>query len=135
MRSVEGLSKSLVQTWNIPAKYVIGHSDVAPDRKQDPGERFDWQRLAAAGVGIMPGEKQLSPGAAAQRPAGKPERFVACRDLLGAVGYDGVSKVSSDKELECYIMTFQRHWLPTHLSGLADDETLARLAIVAGMMV
>ena len=46
---------SIVRRWAIPAGRIVGHSDIAPDRKQDPGELFDWPRLAAAGLGLWPG--------------------------------------------------------------------------------
>ena len=48
------LCRAILERWPIPARRVLGHSDVAPDRKQDPGELFDWPRLAAAGIGLWP---------------------------------------------------------------------------------
>ncbi len=50
MRSLEGLLSAILMRWNIPAAGVIGHSDMAPGRKIDPGPRFDWQRLALQGL-------------------------------------------------------------------------------------
>ena len=54
MAALEDLAAELLSRHPIPARNVVGHSDVAPGRKTDPGERFDWARLAAAGIGLWP---------------------------------------------------------------------------------
>src|SRR5665213_2983903 len=54
MAAVEALCRELVARHRIPAHRVVGHSDIAPERKADPGELFDWPRLARAGIGIWP---------------------------------------------------------------------------------
>lgn len=54
MNALEGLMTRIMQRWGIAAHRVIGHSDMAPGRKIDPGPRFDWRRLARAGLSIWP---------------------------------------------------------------------------------
>lgn len=54
MACLEGLMRGVMARWDIPAHRVIGHSDMAPERKQDPGPRFDWRRLARLGLAIWP---------------------------------------------------------------------------------
>lgn len=54
MRCLEDLLAGLLQRWSIPAERVIGHSDMAPHRKTDPGPRFDWRRLARQGLSVWP---------------------------------------------------------------------------------
>ena len=54
MDGLETLLRGVMERWNIPAAHVIAHSDMAPTRKGDPGARFDWQRLARAGLSIWP---------------------------------------------------------------------------------
>ncbi len=54
MAALETLLGGILHRWNIGPEGVIGHSDMAPDRKQDPGRRFDWQRLAREGLSVWP---------------------------------------------------------------------------------
>jgi len=98
----------------IPAINVVAHSDIAPDRKQDPGEFFDWAGLAANGVGLCP--------TAGLAPAG------VAAALLAAIGY------RMDLPLDLLLAAFQRHWRPERVDGAADAETLARLAGVAALI-
>ena len=60
IEAVEELSRGIIARWNIPARFVVGHSDIAPHRKQDPGELFPWQRLAGAGIGLWPDFSQCT---------------------------------------------------------------------------
>jgi N-acetylmuramoyl-L-alanine amidase len=98
----------------IPARNVVAHSDVAPDRKEDPGELFDWQGLAANGVGMWPAEDGPATG----------DPLI----LLDAIGY------RTDLALPVLLRAFQRHWRPERVDGIADAGTLARLAAVAAAM-
>jgi len=98
----------------IPPQNVVGHSDIAPDRKQDPGEYFDWEGLAANGVGLWPTEPVL-PAPPADQALG----------LLGAIGY------RTDLALPVLLTAFQRRWRQTRVDGEADAETMAVLAAVA----
>ena len=54
MAALEGLLRDILARWHIPARGVIAHSDMAPDRKGDPGRRFDWRRLALQGLSVWP---------------------------------------------------------------------------------
>lgn len=54
MTALEGLLQGIVARWSIPAYNIIGHSDMAPTRKSDPGPRFDWHRLARQGLSVWP---------------------------------------------------------------------------------
>jgi N-acetylmuramoyl-L-alanine amidase len=111
MAAVCDLCLAILSRHPIPARNVVAHSDVAPDRKEDPGELFDWEGLASQGVGLCPREAPPVPGDPLT--------------LLGAIGY------RTDLDLPVLLRAFQRHWRPARVDGVADSETLARLAAVA----
>jgi N-acetylmuramoyl-L-alanine amidase len=103
------LAGAILTRHPIPAWRVLGHSDVAPLRKDDPGELFPWGRLAGQGIGLWP-VKGDDPG----------EAKVA--DLLTRYGYD--PEASPGKS----VTAFQRHFRPARVDGMADAETRALLA-------
>jgi N-acetylmuramoyl-L-alanine amidase len=93
------LSQGILARHRIPGYRVLAHSDVAPTRKVDPGEKFDWQRLAQAGVGLYPPE-------GVPKPAEKPDR-ARFLEKLGRYGY----AIGSDAEAEsAAIEAFRRHY-------------------------
>ena len=100
----------------IPPGHVVGHSDVAPDRKQDPGELFDWQGLAGQGVGLWP-SAMAAPAAPEAVPA-----------LLSRIGY------RADLPQPVLLTAFQRHWRPEQVDGVADEQTRGLLRAVADAM-
>jgi N-acetylmuramoyl-L-alanine amidase len=103
------LAGAILARHSIPAWRVLGHSDVAPARKEDPGELLPWVRLAAKGIGLWP-DQAADPGNA-QVPK-----------LLAHYGYD------LEAPLEKTVIAFQRHFRPTRVTGMADAETRALLA-------
>jgi N-acetylmuramoyl-L-alanine amidase len=110
------LCRAILGRWRIPPQRVLAHSDVAPDRKQDPGELFDWSRLGAAGIGLWP-----PPGAGASRP---PDRLQAD---LARFGYGLAPSRRLDEPTRLVLAAFQRHFRPARVDGVPDLETLARL--------
>jgi N-acetylmuramoyl-L-alanine amidase len=117
MASVEILCRDLILRHAIPAHRIVGHSDIAPERKIDPGELFDWPRLARAGVGIWP-------PANAPRPRGGTDRAQALADLAG-IGYCATQESQAPA-----IAAFQRRFRPVCCDGRLDRETAARLSEV-----
>jgi len=113
MAAVCDLCLDILGRHPIPARNVVGHSDIAPDRKQDPGELFDWEGLARNGVGLWPARDPAPPAEAEILP------------MLGAIGY------RTDLPLPVLVTAFQRHWLPGRADGIADAATRARIAAVA----
>lgn len=108
----------------IPHRNVVGHSDVAPDRKDDPGEKFDWEGLARNGVGLWPdGVPDLGTGGAVRDAASLRD----VRRALADIGYDVAREGSLDPALATVLRAFQRHWRPEAVTGQADAGTLTRL--------
>ena len=87
MRALEALLPGIMARWSIAPEGVIGHSCMAPGRKADPGERFDWARLARQGLAAMPGTGEV-PAGARLRDLARAAGFTADADdetLLAAV--------------------------------------------------
>jgi N-acetylmuramoyl-L-alanine amidase len=120
MASVERLCRDVIGRHRIPPYRVVGHSDIAPDRKSDPGELFDWPRLARAGIGLWP-----PPAADAARRRGRAvglvHRTAALADLA-RIGY-----CVSGATAPVAIAAFQRRFRPERWDGLLDAETCIRL--------
>jgi N-acetylmuramoyl-L-alanine amidase len=109
MTGLENLARDILSRHPIDARNVVGHSDVAPARKIDPGELFDWQRLAAAGIGLWPGAPAEGADAARTGP------------MLAEYGYE-------TGDLSAAVRAFQRHFRPALIDGAADAETAGLLA-------
>jgi N-acetylmuramoyl-L-alanine amidase len=117
------LSQGILARHPITPSRVVAHSDVAPARKEDPGELFPWQRLAENGVGLWP---SLSPPPCGEVDARSAHRVGDGASDLARYGY-GVPP-DTDVPLEKVITAFQRHFRPTALTGVWDDECAAILA-------
>jgi len=111
MAAVCDLCLAVLARHPIPTRNVVGHSDVAPDRKDDPGEKFDWQGLAANGVGLWPEH-------------GTAEPVSDVWQALADIGY------RVDLDLPIVLRAFQRHWRQDVISGELDAGTRARIGEV-----
>jgi N-acetylmuramoyl-L-alanine amidase len=112
---LERLAQGILARHPIRSHLVLGHADVAPGRKQDPGELFDWRRLAAAGIGLWPNIPTTA-------GAGTFEAD------MRTFGYADASPAA--------IGAFQQHFRPGDVTGIADAETralLRALVIQAGL--
>ncbi|HVY15955.1 MAG TPA: N-acetylmuramoyl-L-alanine amidase [Rhodopila sp.] len=124
MAAVCDLCLGVLARHPIPARNVVAHSDVAPDRKEDPGELFDWQGLAENGVGLWPEESPAMGIRGAVRDA---ESLRPVRAALREIGYQAAAEGALDPALSLVLRAFQRHWRPEAVTGQADDGTLVRL--------
>ncbi|MGA0605087.1 N-acetylmuramoyl-L-alanine amidase [Phenylobacterium sp. VNQ135] len=125
IEAVVALVADIRTRWMIEDARIVGHSDIAPDRKIDPGELFPWKRLAEAGHGLW-AEAPAAPGAA----IGEGEEGAAVFALqagLTRLGYDLPPSGKFDKDTATVVSAFQRHWRPERFDGVADGETRARL--------
>ncbi len=122
MGAVAELCLGLLARHPIPARNVVAHSDVAPDRKVDPGELFDWPGLSALGIGIWP----VGTDGGDRTPV--PDGPHRAADLMARIGY----RVDAARP-EVALAAFQRHWRQEAVDGRSDRGTLARLEAVAGL--
>lgn len=121
--SLIGLIEDIRHRWTIPNSGILGHSDIAPQRKLDPGEKFPWARLATRGIGVVPRimieDKDVG------------SRLLKDRDLfMKALHHYGYDARVDERTL---ITAFQRHFLPHIFSsservGKLDLETCASFA-------
>jgi N-acetylmuramoyl-L-alanine amidase len=113
------------ERWDVSDARIVGHSDVAPDRKIDPGELFPWKRLAEAGFGLW---VEPAPAPGAPLKIGEESTAVfALQAGLTRLGYDCAPSGRYDETTAQTITAFQRHWRPDRVDGAADGETRARL--------
>lgn len=105
MAALEELLGDLVGRYGIPPARILGHSDVAPARKHDPGELFDWQRLAEKGLAIWPDAKDAD------------DTHGNMREMLTSIGYD------ADAPLASVVAAFQRRFAQDTVTGEPDPET------------
>ena len=113
--SVIALCRDILGRHTIQASRIIAHSDMAPDRKEDPGELFPWDKLAEHGIGLWPKirpqmSSEMSPNALTSPDSLDP--------LLDQIGY-------GDNDGQKRRIAFQRHWRPSDISGKVDDECVA----------
>ena len=112
MRALIGLCKGILKRHPIPAQRVLAHSDVAPERKEDPGELFDWQRLHNAGIGLYP---DTTPDMGDVHKGNFLQK-------LGNYGYTLDPSSPQHPETITTVIAFQRHFRPHRLDGIIDQQ-------------
>ncbi|SFS59954.1 N-acetylmuramoyl-L-alanine amidase [Methylobacterium sp. yr668] len=126
VEAVIALARDVLGRWPIPPERVLAHSDVAPERKEDPGEIFPWDRLAAAGVGHRVPPARLQDGRFfARGDAGQPVE--ALQAMFAIYGYDLPVTGLFDARTQAVVTAFQRHFRPARVDGVADASTITTL--------
>jgi N-acetylmuramoyl-L-alanine amidase len=126
IQAVIELCRDCGQRWSIAPERVLGHSDVAPIRKVDPGEKFPWAGLHRAGVGHWVEPAPIAGGRFFQRgDRGQPVE--ALQSMLSLYGYaTEITGEFSDKTAGD-VEAFQRHFRPARIDGIADYSTIDTL--------
>lgn len=125
MRAVVALAKDIVTRHAIRADHVVAHSDIAPLRKDDPGEKFAWSDLWAAGIGHWVTPEPIDAMPAPATPSGADVR--EAQKLLQNYGYACPQSGTIDAVTGKVITAFQRHFRPARVDGRLDASTLATL--------
>jgi N-acetylmuramoyl-L-alanine amidase len=154
MQAVAALCLDIQSRHAIAPHRILAHSDVAPARKIDPGEKFDWAWLAGQGVGLWvsshsnsssqrkPGPTPVLPPGSAQAEkvqwvpafAGMTEWVFELQQLLKTYGY-GIDETGEYDSLTRLIVTaFQRHFRPARVDGIGDEETFDTLRRLVGTL-
>jgi N-acetylmuramoyl-L-alanine amidase len=127
MQAVAALSKAIIDRHAIPARNVVGHSDVAFLRKADPGELFGWPMLARAGVGLFPFDAHPMVGSDLAR-GDNGKKVIRLQTALANWGYGLKLDGDYGEKTEKCVVAFQRHYRPADISGMWDDECAGLLA-------
>ena len=126
IEAVIELCRDCGQRWAIAPERVLGHSDVAPVRKVDPGEKFPWARLAAAGVGHWVEPASITGGRFFQKgDVGQP--IEALQSMLSLYGYNTEINGEFSEKLKGDVEAFQRHFRQERVDGIADFSTIDTL--------
>jgi N-acetylmuramoyl-L-alanine amidase len=120
------LLDDLTQRHNLSHTHcLVAHADIAPTRKEDPGELFPWEDLAKAGFGLWPQLQDSDYGHADD---------IDVQKMLVQIGYDCPQSGHYDRETRPAVIAFQRHYEPNNLTGTPERETIARLRAVIRML-
>lgn len=126
MEAVAALSRDIVARHEIRPENVLAHSDVAPLRKSDPGEKFSWRMLHEAGVGLWVEPESIREGALLL-PGDEGEPVHAVQARLRAFGYAIDVSGRYDGLTEGVVRAFQRHFRQERVDGIADSSTVETL--------
>ncbi|MCP9232185.1 N-acetylmuramoyl-L-alanine amidase [Mesorhizobium sp. LMG 17147] len=124
--AVIGLCAGIVKRHSIPAQRVLAHSDVAPGRKVDPGEKFPWKALFAAGIGHVVPAAPIRRGAVL-KPGDTGADVEALQSMLALYGYGVEITGAFDRQTEIVVEAFQRHFRQRLVDGVADGSTIRTL--------
>ena len=126
IKAVVALCRDIAARKKIRADRVLAHSDVAPMRKQDPGEKFPWQRLHRAGVGHWVKPTAIRKGPVLAR-GDRGEAVAALQTMLARYGYGVAVTGEYDETTAAVVGAFQRHFRPARVDRIADRSTLTTL--------
>jgi N-acetylmuramoyl-L-alanine amidase len=126
IEAVVGLCRDIIARQSIRPERVLAHADVAPERKQDPGEKFPWRHLHKRGVGLWVEPLAISAGPALAA-GDKGSAVEELQTALAAFGYGIEVSGQYDERTVCIVTAFQRHFRPERVDGVADRSTIATL--------
>jgi N-acetylmuramoyl-L-alanine amidase len=133
IQAVIGLCRDIRERHAIAPERVLAHSDVAPGRKVDPGEKFPWKRLFVAGVGHLVEPAPIGGGRfLSQGDRGEPVE--ALQSMLALYGYGVGISGQFDERTAAVVEAFQRHFRPARVDGIADRSTVETLHRLLGSL-
>lgn len=123
MNAVLRLSQDIIARHDIAPDGVVAHSDIAPGRKIDPGEKFDWEFLARNGVGLWVEPVAISDVGPAYKPGDAHDDIAEVQQQLRQYGYGITETGSNDPDTTRVTAAFQRHFRPARVDGVIDGST------------
>jgi N-acetylmuramoyl-L-alanine amidase len=125
--AVTTLCRSIQTRYTIPPVRVLAHSDVAPARKQDPGEKFPWRTLYESGIGHWVRPAPRKEGGLLLALSDRGEEVAAMQTALAEYGYGVDVNGNYDAAMHDAVAAFQRHFRPERVDGITDESTRATL--------
>lgn len=126
--AVADLCHGIIERHDILARNVVGHSDIAPTRKEDPGELFDWQRLANEGIGLWPEVTKVKrPHVPVINPGEESIEAARVQKMLADYGYHIKVDGFYGPKTELIIKAFKRHFVQEYVNVVWDNMAEARL--------
>jgi N-acetylmuramoyl-L-alanine amidase len=126
MEAVIALSRDIIDRHDIRPERILAHSDIAPVRKADPGEKFDWGLLHREGIGHWVEPIAVSGGQTLQL-GDTGDKVMALQGMFSLYGYGLDATGTFDRATMLVVTAFQRHFRPARIDGVADQSTIATL--------
>lgn len=126
IEAVKALCRDIVQRYAIKPERVLAHSDIAPERKEDPGELFPWEAFSQAGIGHYMPPAPIGDGRFFQL-GDQGEPVAALQAMFALYGYGCPQSGAFCEKTRAVVTAFQRHFRPTLVDGIADQSTIATL--------
>jgi N-acetylmuramoyl-L-alanine amidase len=113
--------RTLIKKYKIDLKNILGHSDIAPERKKDPGEKFPWKNLANLKLAIWHSLKESSLKKNRKKRLNKDEEIIFIKNL-NKIGYGIIKRLSFNLNKKFITKAFQRHFRQNLINGIPDQE-------------
>ena len=123
INSILKLTKYLIKKYKIKIKFILGHSDISPDRKQDPGEKFPWKFLSKNKSGLWHNLNEKKLFKIREKKVGKYEENNFIKNLY-KIGYPRLLRKGKNKNIKFLIKAFQRRFRQDLVNGIIDEECL-----------
>ena len=122
LSSLKVLLRTLIKKYKIDLKNILGHSDIAPERKKDPGEKFPWKNLANHKLAIWHSLKESNIKKSRKKKLNKDEEIMYIKNL-NKIGYGKIKKLNFNLNKKYIIKAFQRRFRQNLVNGIADQES------------
>lgn len=129
--TLEILLKRIIIEYKLNIINILGHSDIAPNRKLDPGELFDWERLASKKLAFWPKIQKNKKNKNLLKIGEKSEGVLRIKKEFQKIGYSCSNNNIYDLSLKLVVEAFQRRFLPERINGIIDEKVYARIIAVA----
>jgi len=121
LSSLKILLRTLIKKYKIDLKNILGHSDIAPERKKDPGEKFPWKNLANLKLAIWHSLKESSLKKNRKKILNKDEEIIFIKNL-NKIGYGVIKRLSFNSNKKFITKAFQRRFRQNLVNGIPDKE-------------